>query len=385
MCKGRSHKIWLFAACLTSGKLSAQTLSFDPRSAFDRAPIASARAAGMAEAVSPVANGPEAAYYQPAAIGGIQEKGDGPALSSFYFPFLAAAGDSHAVALARDLQAGKDLEDDAIASEMLRAFDGQNPYARVSVYPHLVYHRILFSYTYDVRASSTPNTTQENALDIDMRSQRGPVLGYSLASDRKDLYWGFTLGMLERSETRGTFPIATINEANDRRQAFHDVNKVYKGTAIHSGALWTSSKKWRPSLSVAVRNLTGTRYDSSDPNTPTYKDPEDLTIGASLSPSMGIWGYWNLIFEANELTRNDIEVAEKFRVASEMTFGEAFGSNSTLAFRFGYRYAGLSWGASLRLGVLGLHFASYPEDVGVGSSHVIERRSIVNLAINLAE
>jgi hypothetical protein len=339
----------------------------------------------MAEALSPIANGPEAVYYQPAALGGIRDKEKSPILTDFYFPVFAAAGDSRAQALARELQSGKDLEDEAIASEMLRAFEGQNPYGRVSVFPHLVFYRILVSYSYDVRASSTPSSSEPASLDLDMRSQRGPILGYSLASDRKDLYWGFTLGMIERSETRGTFPIATINEANDRRGAFHEVNRVYKGSPIHTGIIWNSNKKWRPAFSVAVRNLTGTRYDSSDPNTLTYKDPEDLTIGASISPALGIWGYWNLVVEASELTRNDKDLNEKFRLGNELTFGEPFGSYSNLAFRFGYRHAGLSWGASLKLGVLGLHIANYPEDVGVGDAHVIERRSVLNLAINLAE
>ncbi len=362
-----------------------QTLTFDPRSQFDRAPLASARAAGMAEALTPVADGPDAVYYNPAAIGGIRQKEEGT-LSDFYFPYFSIAGDSHALALAKELRSGKNLEDDAVTTELLRTHSGANPYARVSLFPHAVYRRMFVGYTYDVRASSAPHADDATALDVDERSQRGPIIGYSLASDRKDLYWGLSIGYLERSETQGSFPLATLNQADDRKRAFHEVNRIYKGSPIHTGVLWNFQQQGlRGSLGVVVRNLTGTRYDSSSTDTPTYKDPEDLTIAASISPSLGRWGYWNLVGQVSELTRNDIETKEKFRLGSEWTFGDAFGSKSTCALRVGYRYAGLSWGASLRLGILGLNLASYPEDVGLGNTHVIERRSIVNLAINLVD
>ncbi len=364
---------------------SGNTLSFDPHAGSDKAPWISARAAGMSEAISPVANGQEAPYYNPAAIGGLNYKQAQGAVSGLYFPYLGAAADPSSISLNQKLREGRNLQDPTVAEELLRAYDGDHPYARFSLLPSITFYRMFIGYVYDVRAASTPTGEGSDGLEVDYRSQSGPMLGFSIASPKRDFYLGISGGFFKRTETQGNYPLATLIEANDRKTAFSANEKSYSGAPLNVGSIYNINARWRPSFSLVAKNLMGTTYRSTDENVDAYKDREELTLGFGLSPNLGKWGMLNLVWEGTDLTRRDRSATEKMRFGSELTFGNGFGSESIFALRLGYRKAGASFGAGFNLGMLGVQFASYAEDIGIEGSSVIERRSMVNIGINIAD
>jgi hypothetical protein len=358
---------------------------FNPGTVFDNAPWISARAAGMSEAVDPIANGMEAPYYNPAAIGGLQYKQERPAVSQLYFPYLGAAVNRSSQSLHQALRNGGDLNDSSVANELLQAYDGEHPYARLSLLPALTVYRIFFALPYDVRAMSTPNSTDNDLLDVHYREQSGPVLGTSMASPKRDFYLGISAQYLSRKVIQGSFPLATVNDVDSRRKAFRDSQEKYSGVPVHVGALWNGAYRLRPSVSLVARNIGNTALKSTDPETASQRIKEDVTLGFALSPNLGKWGMLNVVLEANQLTQKSIPSKDKLRFGTELTIGNAFGADSGFAVRTGYSMAGISYGLGVNAGMFGLQAASFAEDIGADSSRVIERRTVINLGINIAD
>jgi len=138
----------------------------------------------------------------------------GPAVSQLYFPVLGLAFHRRSQALNRALQNGGDLNDSSVANELLQAYDDEHPYARVSLLPAITLYRMFFALTYDVRAMSTPNSADNDLLDVNYREQSGPVFGTSFASPKRDLYLGVSAQYLSRKVIEGSFPLATVNDGD---------------------------------------------------------------------------------------------------------------------------------------------------------------------------
>ncbi|WP_141734702.1 hypothetical protein [Oligoflexus tunisiensis] len=381
-----THAIALFlglGSCILGDPAWGQ--GFNPGTVYDNAPWISARAAGMSEAVDPIANGMDAPYYNPAAIGGLHYKQERPAVSQLYFPYLGLAYNRSSQSLNQALRSGGDLNDSSVSNELLQAYDGEHPYARLSLLPAITLYRVFLGYTYDVRAMSTPHETDTDLLDVNYREQSGPVIGTSYASKKRDFYVGISAQYLTRKVTQGSFPLATVNDGESRRKAFRDSQEKYAGVPVHVGALWTGYYKWRPSVSLVARNVASPELQSDDSEAAAHRLKEDLTLGFALSPNIGKWGMLNVVLEGNQLTQKSIPSKDKLRFGTELTFGNAFGAESGFSIRSGYSFAGVSYGLGANLGIFGLQAASFVEDIGADASRVIERRSVINLGINIAD
>ncbi len=365
--------------------LGAGAQTFNPGTVYDNAPWISARAAGMSEAVDPIANGMEAPYYNPAAIGGLNYKQERPAVSQLYFPYLGIAYNRSSQSLNQALRNGGDLNDSAVANELLQAYDGEHPYARLSLLPALTVYRVFVALSYDVRAMSTPNGEDPELLDVHYREQSGPMIGTSYASSKRNFYLGISAQYLSRKVIQGSFPLATVNDVDLRRKAFRDSQEKHTGVPVHVGALWSGAYSWRPSVSLVARNITGTILKSDDPEVSTQRMKEDVTLGFALSPNLDKWGMLNVVLEANQLTQKSIPSKDKLRFGTELTIGNAFGAESGFSVRTGYSFAGISYGLGVNAGMFGLQAASFAEDIGADASRVIERRTVINLGINIAD
>jgi hypothetical protein len=124
---------------------------------------------------------------------------------------------------------------------------------------------------------------------------------------------------------------------------------------------------------------------SDDPETKTQRIKEDVTLGLALSPNLGKWGMLNVVLEANQLTQKAIPSKDKLRFGTELTIGNAFGAESGFSVRTGYSFAGISYGLGVNAGMFGLQAASFAEDIGADADRVIERRTVINLGINIAD
>lgn len=374
--------------CFCGGLMPATGLlanTVNRQTVFDEAPWISARSAGMAEAISPIANGMEAPYYNPAVIGGLASKQERPAVTQLYFPYLGIAYNRSSQQLNRQLQSGADVNDSAVADELLDAYQGEHPYGRVSILPAITFYRCFVGVDVDMRVASTPNTEKSDVMDVNARSQSGPVLGFSFSSPKRTFYFGISGAYLNRTETKGSFTLADINDPDDRKHAFREVQRHYEGLPVNVGSLWAGPYSWHPSVSLVARNVTGTTYKAKEFDTPNYKAAEDLTLGLAVAPELDGAGLLHIVLEAGDLTQKSVKFGDKMRFGTELTLGDAFGGEAGFSLRVGYRMAGPSFGIGFNLGILGLQAASFAEDIGTDNQRVVERRSVINLGINIAD
>jgi hypothetical protein len=382
MLSKRIRNSWGLLPFLAAGSLRAEPI--DPSTPFDRSPYISARAAGMSQAISPVANGMESAFYNPALIGGLYKKPSSPLLTHLYFPYLGAAYGESSARLQKELNAGRDLNDSSVSSEMLRAFDGDHPYARLSITPAVIVSKLFVAYTSDTRASSMPDPDQPDHMLINVRKSSGPILGFSAADPKGQVHLGVTAGLIHRTDVQGSFSLPDVNGVPERKSSFAAAEKNYDGIPVNVGLQWNGPTMLHPAVSAVVRNAGSTPYENKNGDQ-RITDQEDVTIGLGLSPHLGSYGMFHLVLEGTQLSDKTLPAEEKFRAGTEITLGNRFGGEAGLGLRAGYSVAGISYGIGLHLGILTLEAASFAEDIGAGPARVVERRNVINIGINVAD
>ena len=355
------------------------------RALLDESPWASTRASAMAGAISPIANGLDASHYNPAGIGGITDEGKRPGIHRLYFPYFSAAVNEDTVSLNDELTKAGDLTDPNIASQILRAYQDKRQYGRFSIVPSITFWRTQLSYVYDTQMAAAATDSTTDLVDIHARTVTGPSIGFSFATDSKDFTLGIYSGFFQRTETKGTYTLAEVNDPDARSSIFSADETKYDGMPINFGINWVIAKKWRPSLALVFRNAGGTKYRNSDSSAEDMVVDEDMTLGFSISPKLGKWGYLSWVVEAGNLTNSEMATSKKAKTSLEFTIGDRFGGNAGLSLRTGYNNAGLSYGLGSNLGILGLNASSFAEDVGYNNRRVIERRFVVNFAVNIAD
>jgi len=380
-------RVLLLIVYLFDTQLYGQEISEpNQRIRLDPAPWADARSAGLGRAVSPIANGVEAPYYNPAGIGGLY-RGDAerPAITRATIPFFAGALHDNSARLQQKMSQGKDLNSDSLAQEMLQTQQDKRHYARLSVVPNIQIYRMFLGYAYDQQLAAVALDSAGTEIDLEMRVSTGIYAGFSLTDSNELFSFGMTIGHASREITAGVFSFTEIEAPSSRRSAFSDFKNKYDGLPIHTGMLWRiTEEEWRPTLSLVARDLTGTLYRNRDREGDDVKEDEDLALAFALSPSISDWGYGHLVVEAGQLSEADTSLAKKMRIGLELSFGNRFGSEAAFSLQTGYTAAGLSFGCGMNAGILGLHLASYAEDVGIANHRVIERRHVANFAVNVA-
>lgn len=384
-----SSRLLLILGLAPSGVYAQEKISFDPHASFDRSPWVSARAAGMSEAVSPIANGLEAPYYNPALIGGLNYKQMRGPVSNLQFPSVGAAWGPSSMPLMKEVAQGGSPRTPAAAEQLRRAYDGSHAYGRFTLLPTVTFYRVFVGYVYDSRAAAVPRSDASDVIDVASQQQSGPMLGFSLGSPTRNFYLGLSTAFIQRAEIQGSIPLSVPDPAEGEEdalpQGFDLIENRFRGSPLHLGTLYSFNYRWRPSISLVARNLLGTLYSSSNSEVASYKEREDITLGFGLSPNLGTWGIWSSVLEFADTTRSDKSFASKVRFGSELTFGNAFGAQAGFALRMGYRQAGPSFGLGVNLGLIGIQAATYAEDIGIDGERMIERKSMVNVGINIAD
>lgn len=345
---------------------------------------ATSRSSSMGLAVSPIANGMDAFFYNPAGIGGLHYKQKRPLVTQLHFPYFGAAVNNDSLELNQKLREGGDLEDDQVIDSILEKFQNERQYARLSLVPNVVLGRFMLAYVYDQQvAAVSPDGTGDN-IDLASREDSGPSLGFSFVSPRRDISMGFSMSYIERTEILGNYSFSELNTPGERKSALKENKAKYQATPIHAGLIWQINKDLRPTLSLAIRHAGGTRYRTKDEDRDNIKTDEDLTLGFGVSPNISSWGYLSAVFEAGRLTQSESNLSKKLRLGLEWTLGNRFGWEAGLSLRAGYNVAGASYGLGFNAGIISLNLASFAEDVGIANEQVIERRNVADFSINVA-
>lgn len=377
----------LLAPLLIALSAEAAADPVDLNTEMENAPFVSARAAGLGQALSPTATALDAFYYNPALIGGVHDKNDKPFLTHLYIPYIASEVSPGSNALLTERLTGSSLASDEVKEKLQDVWSNQNHYARGSVTPAVVFNRLMAAYTYSTRtAASLNNSDPANpTLHVAERTISGPMIGFSATAPKEEFYLGVSASFLTIKDAEADWTMADFAMRETRLATLKDGTERYEGMPIHIGSAYRFNHALKPAISLVVQDIGSTRYSPANKAEDVREQKENATLGFSLSPMIKTLGQLNFVTEFTKLTDSSVKFADKLRLSSEFTVGDRFAADAGFSFRLGYTTAGMNYGAGMNLGILHAEIASFAEDIGIDKSKVIERRSVMNIGINIAD
>ncbi|MBI2602797.1 MAG: hypothetical protein HYW48_07065 [Deltaproteobacteria bacterium] len=362
-------------------------------SVLDDSPFASARASSMAGALSTLADGVHATYYNPAGIGGLhwgKEKLTNP--RQFYFPYVGVSANNNTIELVKDFRKAGASSDKAIGEALVDANAGNRQYGRLSALVGLGIGRLYFLQSTDIQIAAVKRTgvaENEGSIQAEYLRQSGSGLGFSATDPKGRFYIGAFSSFNSQQRFIGSFDYLEISNITDRVQLISDNSASYSGISTNVGMIWVLSDKGRPAIGIVARDVGDTKYkgtdipeSASENQAASYNKKEDLSVGFSISPPVGKQGAFNLLLEGGKLTNYDIALAKKLKAGLELNLG-GFGSEANFGLRTGFSQAGVSGGLSLNVGLVQIEAASLAVDIGSENNSVVERRNVAILSINV--
>lgn len=360
------------------------------KTVLDEAPYISVRAAGMGGALSTLADGVHAPFYNPAGIGGIHwGRKKAPLVRQLHFPYLGLGANENANQLNREFSASGDSSDRIIGKAIVDANAGKRQYARASGLFSFGFSRLVLLQYQDSQMAAFRNSNQTGGeISASIRNQSGTGFGFSVSDSDETLYLGAFSSYNFRKVFSGDFDYDQLVRQEERKAFFRPRQKKYTGISSNLGMIWVLGNYARPSIALVSKNLGGASYEYQGdesmitPEEKTIVDKENITLGFSLSPKIGKHGAFNFIVEGQHLMEKEIALNKKFRTALELNLG-GFGSEAIFSARAGYNLAGVSLGLSLNLDLVQFEFASHAEDIGIDNRHVVERRNMGVFSVNV--
>lgn len=383
----------ILCACLMFSSIAhAQSSALDTvRARLDDSLFVSARAAGLGGAMSTLADGIQAPYYNPAAIGGVDvSEKQTSIVRQLYFPYLGAAANSNMNHTANDSSQGGS-HDRIVGSGLVNAQAGKNHYGRFSGLASITVQRFILVQALDEQFSAQRAEGSTTLTHADFRNRSLSGLGLSLVGPAEQLYVGAFMYADSQKLMTGDLTDEQMNAATNHYELISKNSATYKGTPLNLGLTWILAKPLRPTLAIVVRDFGGTKYSAGTlpSGAPGSSLPanfimdQDITVGFSISPKFGASGYWSVLLEAGRLAEYSVALAKKFKASLELSLG-GFGSDALLGLRAGLNSVGLSYGMSLNLGLIQLEYSSQAQDIGVANARVLERRHVAVLSFNVA-
>lgn len=382
---------FLVALVWTVGALSSQAAGQEEvdvsDAMIDRAPMVSARGGGMARALSTLADSNDALYHNPAGLGGANDSQNPPSKSwirQFHFPWVGTALNADTLNFYQDLQAGGIAQSSEFAPAVIGSYAGRRQYARFSFFPNFGLGRSVIGPLVDEQVAVVPVESESDQVVLHERTTTGFVMGTGFADRQGRLYLGYTLMSLTRADTVGQFDFNDIAGPEGRDNIEAESKTTRSGLSHNVGLIWQIAEKMRPRLGVVIRDVANTSYTVSSGNGENESDPQDVTIGMSMSPRLGNFGSMSMILQGSRLTDADTATNKKVAIGWEL-LAPRFSGQSLFGLRLGYNLAGLSFGTHVDVGIVHVSVASEAHDVGLNNKHTVDRRYVLAACVNLGE
>ncbi len=371
--------------------LAADDTEEKSKTVLDASPLLSARAGGMGGAISTIADGAQAPFYNPANIGRLNEgdKGDN-LLRLLHFPYAGVSANENARKLNKDFDTQNASESKAVSDSVLAAHAGKRQYARANFLTGLILGRVgLFQYE-DIQIAAVKKRPEENpdSVRTSYRNLQGTGLGFSVANQKQTIHLGAFSSYQYYSAIEQDVPYSSLSTSQGRSDLTKGATR-YEGTTTNVGLTWVMANFGRPTLAVVTKNVAGAYYslrnDQAHPELPkSKKEKEDYTLGFSVSPRLGKQSEIHFIIEGQHLTDTQTALNKKFHTGLELNL-LGHGSDALFSLRSGYNLAGLSYGASLNLALVQFEVSSYAEDVGIANNHLAENRLQAVFSVNVLD
>jgi hypothetical protein len=382
--------IGLFVLCYGATAVADAAAALPPPnkkvlSVIDEDPIPSPRANAMGGAIGTVADDLDAAFHNPAGIGGLNQKAEAqaPIIRKFYFPAVTVEANQHAPTLIHDLKKSGASNDGAVGQTVIDSHADERNYARANVATGMVLGRGMVLPFSDTQMATTPRGENSGILDTHYRNMNGIGYGLSVQSPDGGISLGYFGYAATRQVTEGALMYADIIDASKRKEALKAASQTYSGTGNNAGAIWRMNYRGSPTLGLNVKNAGDTTFKAKGGEQLRIK--QDVQSSFSLSPHLGRFGVMNFVAEADSLERKSTPFSKKYHLGMELLLGKRPGSYSVFALRTGYTAAGPSAGLALHLGLIGFDVSVYSVDISADSSRVVERRASATAFVNVAE
>lgn len=357
----------------------------DSDTALDPAPFTTARANAMGGALSTIANDLDALYYNPAGLGGLgfdTSEPKTPFVRSLVFPYAATTINDTANTVRKEFSAKGGQSDANAGSAIMDANSGRRQFLRATFIPlGLFQGRTAIVPTLDHQIVAIPIPDSPGYVKLRYRTFSGVMVGTSLAGFGNRIALGVSQSIGTIQETYGDFRYVDAVDVDARKEIYAANRKTYKARTTNVGVIVRPQKKLSPSFSIVARNMGNTKNPSSNPAYGPLILEEDLTVGASISPKYKKL-HLNAILEASHLTQKRIPAIKKLHAGLELLMG-ADTSKAPLGLRIGGTEAGISYGAHINLGLIGIEATSFATNIGLGGQRVIERRKSLALFIDV--
>jgi hypothetical protein len=351
----------------------------------DDTPVMSPRTSGAGGAYANFASGVDAAFANPAGIGGLAEKNKPGVVRQLHFPYVGLGVNQNTQNLNSDFSDQGGERDSSIGRAIIDAHAGARQYARASFFPNIGFSRIMIGPILDQQIAAVPLGDGSDLVNTHFRSQAGLGAGMSFTDPKGTLYLGVFTAKLSILEVKGDLVYSEMINSETRTDAIKDKTEKYSGERSTMGLLWKISKKdAAPSLSIVVHDLGNSRLENQNADEEALKFREAWTIGFGVSPKVTNDLWFRAALQSDDTTNRHQSVSEKVKFGMEFLYGDS-PDHALFGLRAGYKLAGATFGADLNLGLINVQFSNYAEDVGANNTTVIERRSEVVGIIELAE
>jgi hypothetical protein len=375
----------LIMMCCVAGVASAQDSSTsEVETVVDRSPFISPRASAMAGAYSPFATNLDAAFQNPAGIGGYLEKSPGSFVRQLNFPYAGITVNDSTRALNSDFSSQGGADDAEIGRTIIDAYGGKRQFARASIVPNIVLSRLMLLPILDQQIAAIPQGSGTDEVKMHYRGSYGIGGGFSVSDPRGALTLGVFASSLSVQEVKGTALYSSVINADERNAAIGDITSKFSGKRVNAGLTYKLGKNGVTMFSLVARDLGHSQFNRTSGNGEELKFDEDWSLAFGASPRIGKSMALKYVLQADLISNHDLAIVEKLKTGIEFLYGSDL-DRPLVGVRAGYNYSGLSTGFDLNLGMIGLQLASYAEDIGTGNSRVVERRNEISLMIELVE
>lgn len=364
------------------------------------------RPLGMGGAYTAVANDDMSAFYNPAGIARSRKAWARGTFNLTRFPNLSAGANSAGRVFLQNFK--KD-----VAAEISSKSDLlDNPFwTRAAAFPMTILNlgaRPSSPFLVGMVSSTTARALIEketpDQAQVDAISDLGGVLSYGLSNRNNRISFGLQSRILYRYAYEDVVPTTTLFDRTAMQKKFKDDANKAVGVALDAGAMVTFADFWFPTLGVAVMNLPtsckpdylnpyskkreavcGTVFKGtfSNPDAVSTVDPTDIRVGLSATPRFSRQLNLRLALDMHHIavpvgSSNfglvGVDTGKQIHGGAELFWGNPLLPDPEWAVRLGANQGFITFGASTRLGVLVLDFASYGVDVSSSKSPKEDRR-----------
>ena len=366
----------------------AEPLKADVKTTIDPGLYTSARAGALANALSGSATGFDAAFWNPALIGGTS--GSKQNIRNLHLPYLGVSLNKNAQLLKKGFDGKHGDRDPVIGESIVNSTGGERQYGRFSIGSDVEWKRMVINGFSDIQSAAVSPTdrspdpvTGDTMIALNYRQVNGIGMGFSWMNTKETFAIGWYSAIATIKKLEGNISYEELINYNARRTYISQNMSSYTAILGHYGLWYRIPNAMNPTFTLATRNPGHILLKNVDSTKPNGTLGEDWTAGFSLHPKIGdgILSWNNDIARTSEHRES---MKSKFSSSLELSFG-GNGTNGFFSLRAGANRAGLSLGMGVNMGILNFDIANQAVDFGDINDRMVERRTSGVLSVNVRE